>query len=1141
MTRLSAGDTVKSTNSTNSTINGECSVIIIGNDPHLQCTRKRRRLDLSTTATDIPQKTQRRNDEQDDGCDVDITPVDSYRNSESIKREKKNDDDTTRKFRQDVSYNVNCLTSDQRKSKRLPDERECQEERQIENDTCVANVKRKKQEQDASVRRLVLSNNNVKDESTRLRKTIQWLEEGARRLREDLANTRTELHEERRAAKLVKREIETAIREAKATEATKYQLIISELKSRLSRGASAESNCTSPSPSSLSSSSSLKVDLIKEENHKREISAMKKRLVESENTIRKLKLESLNLQGKSAPCRLDGSTCAEVRRLQTEIHALRANNEKLEAKLRIATDAEKVRAAELRIQHENHEAELTALRKSLRSETIKMMDEMRGKSREIEKLSKLLQAENSRKRRKTAAKDDSPGNKEDKRRSRTWSAENADVRHRQRGPFILVICVLKDDARLMGFAWNEMRKLQDSERNGPIRSTSRGEKKFLAEDHTLYIREDGCDRAIAEIEVERLRELALEQQEVIEILRQTVKEKERKLEQLSNKKRKEEFYRQWLELEPVAEVDDEEDHEEGDSALSSAPSSLSPQPGGCGQWQGSGVTREAYEAVLIEIEELQSKLLDERQELSRAKTEVLDLEKALLQETRCSNRNKQLEELNEKLRATEEREANLLVELSELREQNELLEFRLLELEESPARRENPDHTADSGIVSPELLHPSKDQANKQRNRAVATVIPYTNSNNYATTRSISPVPRKPPLSLQESGIFEEEDEESLEIELASRGTQTEIPSGELLQEVQRLQELRARIQERAAKVTNPTICSIDPTTRTCPPLDTDVDSIVQLSSYQDRIRDLEERLEAYEEAEERQIEERRVTKQREEELLDENYRLTERVYWLENKLRNVEELIENRSRSRSSDRLRLDEQKKIENDEQCDCQIVEKRETIMDNTSVVPEQKTKEELNDEENVTIEVMEEVLNRSKEVQTIATGPIEDCPHCRVHQTTKRTEQTERWIAPETRRIMVEVVQNSAEVVEEVAKEAKEEENGDLLDEMDGKEKNENDGDLGRRRRRRRISQVPVTLEENQRENESIDSVVTLNDELESEKKVRQRQSKANRRERQDYSTRTSKGNVRLSSKRVKRRDEYYERRHHRLILYQEICV
>ncbi|KAI4501185.1 hypothetical protein M0802_003558 [Mischocyttarus mexicanus] len=1107
MTSLSAGDTVKSTNSTNSTTNGECSVIIIGNDPRLQCTRKRRRLDFSPTATDIPQKTLRRN-ERDNGYDTNVLPVDSYQNSQSVKCEKKNNVDTKKFNKQDdLSCNVHYFSPYQRKSKRLPesaDERELQEKREIESDTCVGNIKRKKQEQDGSIRRLVLSNGNVKDESTRLRKTIQWLEEGARRLREDLANARTELHEERRAAKLVKREIETAIREAKATEATKYQLIISELKSRLSRGSSAESNCTSPSPSpSLSLSSSSKVDLVKEENHKREISAMKKRLVESENTIRKLKLDSLNLQGKSGPCKLDGSTCVEVRRLQTEIHALRANNEKLEAKLRFATNAEKARAAELRIQHENHEAELAALRKSLRSETIKMMDEMRGKNREIEKLSKLLQTENSRKQRKTAQKDDSP-----------------------------------------------MRKLQDSEKNGPIRSTSRGEKKFFAEDHTLgtYIRgvDRACDRAIEEIELERLRELALEQQQVIEILRQTVKEKERKLEQLSNKKRKEEFYRQWLELEPVAEVDDEEDHEEGDSALSSAPSSLSPQPGGCGQWQGSGVTREAYEAVLIEIEELQSKLLDERQELSRAKTEVLDLEKALLQETRCSNRNKQLEELNEKLRATEDREANLLVELSELREQNELLEFRLLELEESPARKENPDHTADSGIVSPELLHPSKDQINKQRSRAVATVIPYTNNNNYTTTtRSISPIPRKPPLSLQESGIFEEEDEEGgLEVELASRGTQTEIPSGELLQEVQRLQELRARIQERAAKVTNTAICSID-TSRACPPLDTDVDSIVQLSSYQDRIRDLEERLVAYEEAEERQTEEKRVTKQREEELLDENYRLTERVYWLENKLHNVEELIENRSRSRSSDRrrLRADEQGEMENDKQCNCQVFDEAK-----------QKTKEE-----NARMKIIEEVLNRSKEVQTATTESTEeDCPRCRVREMAKRTEQAEQWVTPETRHIVVEVIQNSTEeeVVEEVAKEAKEEEEEEDEEEEDEEEekeeeekndidevdasnckKNENDDDVERRRRRRRrVSQVvPATSEENQRENESIDSLVTLNDELEPKKKVRQRQSKANRRERQDYSTRTMKGNVRL------RRDEYYERRHHRLILYQEICV
>lgn len=60
--------------------------------------------------------------------------------------------------------------------------------------------------------------------------------------------------------------------------------------------------------------------------------------------------------------------------------------------------------------------------------------------------------------------------------------------------------------------------------------------------------------------------------------------------------------------------------------------------------------------------------------------------------------------LSEKLRDAEEREAGLVAEISELREQNELLEFRVLELEESPILRDTPD-PADSGIVSPEPIH----------------------------------------------------------------------------------------------------------------------------------------------------------------------------------------------------------------------------------------------------------------------------------------------------------------------------------------------------------------------------------------------------------------------------------------------------
>lgn len=372
---------------------------------------------------------------------------------------------------------------------------------------------------------------------------------------------------------------------------------------------------------------------------------------------------------------------------------------------------------------------------------------------------------------------------------------------------------------------------------------------------------DVCrDGSAAVVEVERLRELAVEQQEVIEYLRQALKERERKLDQLSNKKRKEEFYKQWLELEPVAEVDDEEEHEEGDSALSSAPSSLSPQPE---VWHTNGLTRDTYESLLLEVDDLQTKYLVEHQELIHAKSQVRELERALLQETRGSQNSRRA--LSDKLHNAEEREASLIAELSELREQNELLEFRVLELEETGSR-ESPDN-ADSGIVSPEPNHLFKDSGNKRRDRAVATVIPY---NSYS--QSILPIiGQKSPLSLQESGIFEDEDNEH--VELTSCGTQTETPAGELLQEVQRLQELRERIQERASKVS--------------PQLEI-YENFEDNRSYKERIRQLEERLCGFKDTEGKRSQDQLEAKQREEDLLDENYRLTERVYLLKNELQQV-------------------------------------------------------------------------------------------------------------------------------------------------------------------------------------------------------------------------------------------------------------
>lgn len=178
----------------------------------------------------------------------------------------------------------------------------------------------------------------------------------------------------------------------------------------------------------------------------------------------------------------------------------------------------------------------------------------------------------------------------------------------------------------------------------------------------------------------------------------------------------------------------------------------------------------------------------------------------------------------------------------------------------------------------------------KQRSRAIATVLPYTNNTVMKTASSV--LPHKPPLILQESNINEEEEkqeeweEHEEKVELASRSTQTEAPSSELLQEVQRLQELRTRIQERV-KIITPVSHSID--SKICFDI-TAINSIIQLASYQERVHNLEKKLEVYEEAEKIRECEKQLSKQQEEELLDENYRLTEKIYWLETKLHHITE-----------------------------------------------------------------------------------------------------------------------------------------------------------------------------------------------------------------------------------------------------------
>lgn len=159
------------------------------------------------------------------------------------------------------------------------------------------------------------------------------------------------------------------------------------------------------------------------------------------------------------------------------------------------------------------------------------------------------------------------------------------------------------------------------------------------------------------------------------------------------------------ELEPVVE-------EDNDSAVSSAPSSLSPQPypgAPCFPQQYHGSTTGG--SVDSAIEEPPTSLSPQpplsdgytspraspppddqtvwekngESELSIAKRQVRELEKALLVTRGVKNDTRQTQitaTLTERIKNLEAREASLLHEIGDLREQNELLEFRILELEE---------------------------------------------------------------------------------------------------------------------------------------------------------------------------------------------------------------------------------------------------------------------------------------------------------------------------------------------------------------------------------------------------------------------------------------------------------------------------
>merc|ERR1711874_861445 len=79
-----------------------------------------------------------------------------------------------------------------------------------------------------------------------------------------------------------------------------------------------------------------------------------------------------------------------------EILTLKENRKKLEDQVQSLSDNERKHGSELRRVHEEHEAILSKLHKTNKTEAMKLLDELRSKERTVEKLEHTVTAQSSK-------------------------------------------------------------------------------------------------------------------------------------------------------------------------------------------------------------------------------------------------------------------------------------------------------------------------------------------------------------------------------------------------------------------------------------------------------------------------------------------------------------------------------------------------------------------------------------------------------------------------------------------------------------------------------------------------------------------------------------------------------------------------
>ncbi|XP_062557565.1 putative leucine-rich repeat-containing protein DDB_G0290503 isoform X2 [Armigeres subalbatus] len=527
--------------------------------------------------------------------------------------------------------------------------------------------------------------------------TVQKLLAQNEQMRLEINELRSNLTSERNAVRVLRAQNESDLRRTK-TECKKLQEALSHQK-RHNSGTNVPTSAASPAPSPKRSN--------------RTGSAGSSATGTDEN-VGPVAIHQLNL---------------DILKLNQELSAMRETNKFLEEKIQISSEAERRKASDIRVQRDLHELRLTQLTKSAKSEIQRLLEELKSKDRnigllrkEISALQKSAGGGGSKKERK-AAKNSAQQSQEMRKLRESESSCSGNISKSNSHSSIQSVCDEPEqndaDADPVAAPGKQSTTLNNRNNSTPSLETtncnsssshrspgySHPTKHYSTSNNTTLGLETTCgdDDDASKPHESRTMEAHIDSHASARLVSHLTDDEVASHASSSKCTHNSEpsVVRTTTVMTTGRQLSSVSD---ADSAISSAPPSLSPQPTNCpnspevwrahihlqqaaasdgdseGQHLQSLRDESQLKEIKLELDRMQTKYDLLSADYGKAKEQIDDLERELME---ASQAGQERAKFAERINYLEQREENLLRESHELREQNELLEFRIIELEES--------------------------------------------------------------------------------------------------------------------------------------------------------------------------------------------------------------------------------------------------------------------------------------------------------------------------------------------------------------------------------------------------------------------------------------------------------------------------